>query len=170
MLEALKKLSNKDYSVAMAELEGVKETLAVVQTELNTKMEELSAVVAEMASVKEEKATLETALVEALEKLAGAEEYTKQLAEKAVEEKLAARKEKLVATIGEARADATFEAVKGIDDAAFETVVSAFAMSLEVEANSPAFKETGATVDVEASSIVVESEESKILKAKYAKK
>jgi peptidoglycan hydrolase CwlO-like protein len=170
MLDELKKLLGNKPEAAVVEnleeLEGVKATLAAVQEELSTKLQELEGAIALLASANAEKATLESALAEALKSLAGAEEYNKVMAEKALAEKLAARKQMIVDVIGEAKADATFDAVKSLDDAAFESVVSAFAASLEIEADSPMFKEAGVSASADVNAV---SKEATLLKNKYKK-
>ena len=49
----------------------------------------------------------------------------KELADKQLADKLAVRKQLIVDIVGEAKADATFEAVKELEDGAFDTVVNA---------------------------------------------
>lgn len=113
-------------------------------------------------------ADLQTQLAAAVAKNAEFEEQLKSEAEKAAAVKLAARKSKIVAAIGEAQADAVLEATKNMEDAQFETVVAAFAGRAAVEAKSVLFTEVGvdaATATPQANGAV--SEEMKLLRQKY---
>lgn len=83
--------------------------------------------------------------------------------------KLSARKEKVVAAIGTERADSLMAATEGLDDTAFDAVVSALVGKGEAEASSDLFKEVGVTAEVDASKVESETAEMKMLKAKYNK-
>lgn len=73
-------------------------------------------------------------------------EAAKAEAAKVAEEKrLAARKEKIVKAVGEAKADGLMAATSALADEQFEAVVGALVASVDTEANSPMFTETGAT-------------------------
>jgi GTP cyclohydrolase III len=85
--------------------------------------------------------------------------------------KLAARKEKVVASLGTERADALLKVTEGMDDAAFEAVVSALGVSAAVEAASPLFKEVGVDAKADATKVREESARNEDSQAKkYAKK
>lgn len=109
------------------------------------------------------------ALVEAQAALTAATAEKTAAEAAALATKLAVRKEKLVASIGTERADALLKVTEGMDDAAFEAVVSALGVSAAVEAASPLFQEVGAEGKANAAKVTEESPEMKILKKKYAK-
>lgn len=91
------------------------------------------------------------------------------LLEQIEEQRANARKEKIVAAIGTEKAGALFEATEGLDDAAFEAVVSALVGSVEVETKSELFKEVGVAAQADATK-VEESAEMRLLKQKYGAK
>jgi hypothetical protein len=84
--------------------------------------------------------------------------------------KFAARKEKVVAAVGTAKADPLMAATETLDDAAFEAVMGALSASADTESNSKMFQEKGVTVEVVASQVTEESAEMKMLKKKYGAK
>jgi len=167
MLKKLKKqLGIEDSDVNASVSEDVKAQLAVMQEQLAGKELELSNVVAKLASLEADKAALEQALSTAIEHAQTLEASTKEFADKILAEKLSARKQLVVEAIGEVKADATFEAVKDLDDAAFNTVVAALKLSLSKESNSSLFTETGVSAEADTS-IVAETAEAKLLREKY---
>lgn len=87
--------------------------------------------------------------------------------------KLEARKAKVEAAIGTEKAPGLLAATEGLDDAAFEAVVSALAGSVSAEADTTMFQEVGVTAEVDAVQAVEagsQSKEMKLLQAKYGKK
>lgn len=88
--------------------------------------------------------------------LAVVENEKKELATKAAEARLVARKEKIVAAVGTSQADALMAAVGGLEDAQFNAVVSAMATSREAEAKTEAFQEVGVSGNADASKLAVE--------------
>jgi len=84
------------------------------------------------------------------------ENEKKELATKAAEARLVARKEKIVAAVGTSQADALMAAVGGLEDAQFNAVVSAMATSREAEAQTEAFQEVGVSGNADASKVAVE--------------
>lgn len=90
-----------------------------------------------------------------------------ELAAKAEAAKFVARKEKVVSAIGTEKADGLMLATQGLDDVAFDAVVSALAGSVDVEASTNLFKEVGVSANADTTKIVDESPEMKILKQKY---
>ncbi|MDE3023520.1 MAG: hypothetical protein KGI54_17000, partial [Pseudomonadota bacterium] len=83
---------------------------------------------------------------------------------------LAARKEKVMAAIGEnEKADKLLVATEGMDDEAFTAVVSALAGSVEKEAQSEMFKEVGVAAQADAAKVVEKSAVMKALQEKYSK-
>ncbi len=79
--------------------------------------------------------------------LANIEKAKEELIIKAKEEKLAARKAKVELAIGTTKAEEILNATNSLDDASFESVLSAFSASFELEAKSKMFVETGVTPD-----------------------
>ena len=90
-----------------------------------------------------------------------------ELAVKAEAAKFTARKEKVVSAIGTEKADGLMLATQGLDDTAFDAVVSALAGSVDVEASKGLFTEVGVSATADTTKIVAESPEMKILKQKY---
>ena len=162
MLDRLKKqLGIKDTPVSL-EAQELQTQLASLKTEFENVKQELTSQIASLAA---EKDNLEAALATALEAVASLEAAAKESAEKQLNDKLTARKAKLENVIGTAKVDAAFEAVKGLEDAAFDAVVAAMATSLNTEAKSELFQETGVAEEVEPSKVM--STEEKILRDKY---
>lgn len=84
-----------------------------------------------------------------------------------------ARKEKLVAVIGEAKLEETYAAIKSLDDAGFEIVLKSFEAAKTTEAGSKMFTEKGLAGKTDQSKVNQEQEESieaKLLKAKFQTK
>jgi len=168
MLEKLKKqLGIVDTPVDMAELADVKSQLTQLQDVLAGKDTELSALAAKLATFEADKATLEAALSTAIEHSQALEAAAKEAADKQLADKLEARKAQLESIVGTEKAATTFEAIKGLDDTVFAAVVTAMATSVEVEANSTLFKETGVSGEAEPATEMTAEE--KILRAKYNK-
>jgi hypothetical protein len=139
--------------------EPVKAALA----QLTAQFEELSNKFAELSG-KYEEATVALAAVEA-DKAA--------MVAAAIAAKAQARKERVEAAIGTEKSAGLLAATDGLDDAAFEAVVSALAGSVDAEAKTAMFSEVGVAAEVNAAKVIEESGESKemkILKAKYGKK
>ena len=111
----------------VAQLEVATVSLAAAQDTIANLTAEYATVKAAMTSLAAEKAAL----------LADAEAA-----------KFAARKDKVVATVGTAKADAIMAATAVLDDASFNAVVSAFAASFEQEKNSAMFNEVGVNLEV----------------------
>lgn len=107
--------------------------------------------------------------------LKSAEDIQASMAKEAAQKRLDARRQAVVASVGTARADALLAATDALDDSAFKAVVDAMANSFEVEAkNNPAFVEAGVDAPEDKAAVMEfasqESEESKLLKAKYQSK
>lgn len=131
-----------------------------------------------------------TALAEANTKLADALAQVEQMKqmlkdsqdaqlaaqEQAKKVKMDARKQKIADAVGTAKADALLAATEGLEDAAFEAVVNAMAVNLDAEAKTEAFQEVGKVAKSDTEEIEKietekkESEEAKLLKAKYQPK
>lgn len=130
-------LSAVDVNEQLAAANEALASNAVAMKEMGEKLAEMSA--------KFDAAQTALAAVEA--------EKAAMLAE-ATEKKLSARKEKIVASIGTAKAEGVMAATKDLDDAQFEAIVSALATSIDAEAKSEMFTETGASAEADASKIV----------------
>ena len=79
--------------------------------------------------------------------LAVVENEKKELATKAAEARLVARKESLEATVGTIKAAELLTTLEVLDDTAFAAVVSTMKVNLDAEAKSAAFTEAGVTAE-----------------------
>lgn len=172
MLDALKKALSKISDEPATELKVDTEAVTTDLTvELTTKLDEATVQLTQFEGKVTELATkltsTEAALAEALSVIdkMNLESANKAAAE--LNQKNQARKQLIVEAIGEARADATFEAVKNLDDASFSTVLSAVKLSLDVEAAKPEFNEVGVSASAEPAET---SKEMAMLLAKYQTK
>ena len=167
MLEKLKKqLGITDVAnVDMAAFDNVKAELAQLQEQFGAVQAELATVVAKAA---EDKTQLEAALSTAIEHAATLEAALKEQADKVLADKLATRKQMIVDVLGDTKADATLEATKELDDSAFSVVLNALKLSLDKEANSEMFQETGVSAEAD-SNLVTENAVSQMISAKYNK-
>jgi len=143
--EEVEMIKTPEQEVSAKELEvtQVASTLSdalAAATELNTSQ---AAALAEL-----------TAKFEAAQAALAAIEADKaEMVAKAVEAKLATRKEKVVEMIGTERADALMTATASMEDAAFDAVLVAMSVATEKEADSVMFKEVGASGGVDASKV-----------------
>lgn len=163
MLEKLRKsltgeTANADLSAQLAELTTQFEN---VQSNLENAVITITELTSEKENLLAQLAQLEEANKELSEK-------AKAIEEKALEEKLAARKAKLSSVVGSDKADATFEAIKGLEDATFDAVLAAMAASFEKEATTELFQETG--LSGEPAPAIEMTTEEKILRQKYQNK
>lgn len=171
MLERLKKMYFKTAEAATQEEElNMEQTTPLAATELST---ELTAKLAQADAALAEHAQAFAELAAKFE-AASAELNTIKEAKLAVEAealqaKLAARKEKIVAAVGTDKAEALLTATEGVDDVAFNAIVSAFDAKLVQESQSAMFTEIGAAGEVDVAK-AEESPEMKALKAKYSAK
>lgn len=155
--ETLKTDQELVIEVASEELDVLKAQVEALTADLGEKLEAANGALAEMTAKFEEAQAQLSAI--AAEKA--------QMVTDALAAKLAARKEKVVAAIGTEKADGLMLATEGLDDTAFEAVVSALAGSVAAEAASPLFKEVGVTAEADAAKVVEESAEMKLLKKQY---
>lgn len=156
-------------AVAEQVVEAVAETLELTI--------DASSIQTELAAVQETLTGLVSALAEMTTKYEGAHAaLTALTAEKeamlAVQAaaKLAARQEQIVAAIGTEKAAGLMAATEGLEDAQFKAVISALAGSVDAEANTSLFTEVGVTAEADASKLVEESAEMRILKQQYGAK
>lgn len=168
MLEKLKKqLGITDVAnVDMAAFDNVKAELAQLQEQFAAKELEMADVVAKFDAVVAEKAATEEALATAIEHAQQLEASLKEQADKVLADKLATRKQMIVDVLGDTKADATFEATKELDDSAFGVVLNALKLSLDKEAKSEMFTETGIAAEVDETKVTMTAEE-RILREKY---
>lgn len=104
---------------------------------------------AALEAVTSKLATAEAKIAELTSLVDAATEFKAHAEKQAAELKAKARKEKLEAAVGTAKAGAMLTATASLDDAAFDSIVAAMTTTLTVESNTPAFKEVG--VEGEAS-------------------
>ena len=177
MLKHLQKFFNPAASAEHKEVEMTKPSQTdsaapELAAQLASSMEALASQ-AEALQAVTEKLTEMSALYEVAQAaLAVSDAAKEQLVVDAKQVRLAARKEAIVASIGTAKADALLAATDALDDTAFNAVVGAMANSFETEASSALFSEVGVSAKTDASAVVTEPEESqeaKMLKAKYNK-
>jgi hypothetical protein len=177
MLKAFQRVLGSDTvaaTVALATHEALQAELAELKTSAEAAIAELTAdkelTLAALAAAQGELDSARAEL-ETLKQFAeAAEAAAAQAAAEAAAAKLNARKEKIVAAVGTERADALMAATQALDDAAFDAIVSAMSLSVQIEAKTGMFAEVGATADANAAAPIEESPEMKILKAKYAQK
>lgn len=132
-----------DATDVKAEIEALQEQFASFQAEANALL------AAAEADAKELKEKLEAAQAV----IAAVEAEKAQMIADQLAAKLAARKEKIVAAIGDEKADGLMAATEGLDDAAFNAVVSALVGSIEAEAKTDMFKEIGVNAEVDTAAL-----------------
>jgi signal peptide peptidase SppA len=128
----------------LTDLEAQVATLTVAvdasKSELSVSHEAINALTAELTASKEEVATLTASLEEVSKK----EEEALAAAQAAA---LVARKEKLVAAVGEAKGETLFASLSVLDDVAFNSVVETFAEAKTSVDHSFLMEETGIGAD-----------------------
>ena len=124
---------------------------------------------ADMAAQAEQLQAALSSLQEVKSQLDAAVAEKNALLAKLAADKNAARMGAITKAVGEAKAQAVFEATKAMADADFEAIVKAMAGTYEAEASTPLFKEVGAQAEADASQVAAEeeSQEMKLLKVKY---
>lgn len=176
MIDAIKKVFNKataEKEVKMKQEAQTELAAPEMAAKLASTLEALASQAEALQAMSDKFAEMSTLYESAQAALAAADVAKELLITEAKEKRLAARKETIVASVGTAKADALLAATEALDDVAFNAVVGALSVSFEDEAKTVQFKEVGvsAVADpvkvAEASS--ADSEESKILKAKYKK-
>lgn len=101
------------------------------------------------AAASGEVVVLQDKLEKALSQLAQLETLAQEKAASEAEAKATARKEMVAKAVGTAKADSTFEAIKGLDDVSFDAVLAALKTSLETEEASPMFQEVGVSAEAD---------------------
>lgn len=157
--EAAEAVASDATMAVQAEFDAFKATAQAETTELSTALTAALTAVAEA----------DGKVAEALAKVGALEAQLSEFKVQAEAARLAVRKEKLVAAVGTARADALMESTQAVDDTAFETVLSALTLSTSLESKSKLFTEQGADAQADASkTVTVESETMKIVKQRVA--
>jgi hypothetical protein len=160
MLKSLFKLATKKEPEMAVTDKIVEVVVASADTELQAALSAMtSQFEASQAALAEAQAALE---------VFAAEREASLIAAKAA--KTLARTKAVEAKIGTAKAPALVTATESLDDTAFEAIVSALSVSLEVEGKSEMFREVGIDAQADKTTVQEESGEMKILKAKYAKR
>ena len=163
----LKKAIEPDTALVAGQAEQIAQLSELVDT-ANQMIEQLEADIVEKGA----------ALQEALDKLAGYEaaaNEAKAIAEAAAKEaaelKIEQRKEKLADVIGAENPEfaSIFEAISGLEDAAFDVIVGGYKQQVAALEASDMFKEIGYKADVTEIQVKqqAESEEARLLKQKY---
>lgn len=115
--------------------------METLQASFDAQAEQLAALTSQLAAAQAEVESARAAVAEVEKAKAEAIAQAKAV-------KMAARNEKIVAALGTEKAPGLMAATEGLDDKAFEAVVSALAGSVEVEAKTELFNEIG--VDAKA--------------------
>ena len=163
----LKKAIEPDTALVAGQAEQIAQLSELVDT-ANQMIEQLEADIVEKGK----------ALQEALDKLAGYEaaaNEAKAIAEAAAKEaaelKVEQRKKKLADVIGAENPEfaSIFEAISGLEDAAFDVIVGGYKQQVAALEASDMFKEIGYKADVGKIQVKqqAESEEARLLKQKY---
>lgn len=156
MLEHLKKYFSTQVEQPTAKADIEKEVVNMTQaTEQPIAAEDKSAdLVAQLASqtsalteLQASFAELNNKYTEAAAKLAEVEAAKASLVADAAAAKLAARKEKLEMVVGDVKAAALLTTLEGLDDSAFSLVVESMTTTLNAEAQSPLFVQSGVTAE-----------------------
>lgn len=149
-----------------AEFDAFKADAQAQHTELSSALETALEAVkdadAQVAQANARVAELQAALN------AVADEQAKAL-EAAQAATLTARKEKIEATVGSEKVDALMTATTGLDDAAFDAVLSAMTLATDKEAKSKMFTEQGAAAEVDPGKVAELSAEMKLLQSRFPK-
>lgn len=152
MLDNLKRFFKAPEGITQEEVdmtvkEGQPELVVDNKTaELSAQLESASM---QLASANDTIAKLSTELNAVKESFAAVQKEKAEAMAQAASDKAQARREKVEAALGTTKADEVLAATKDLDDAAFESIVGAFALSFDKEANSPTFKEKGVTASTE---------------------
>lgn len=128
-----------------------------------------------------EKSAVETMVQKAVEEAVAVFKSQAETAQKELELMKAAqvaqvtlvRKAKLVAVLGEVKADETLAVLKSLDDTAFEIVLKGYADAKDVEDKSAMFKEKGVDGKADLNKITADAESNPVmdyLKSKYQPK
>ena len=161
MLDHLKKTLGLEKPEAIAASTEHAEMVA----SLTSKLDASESFVKELASKVEE---LTAALSSANEIVALANAEKQEAIESAFNQKMNARKDRIVMSVGTDKADAFFGATKSLADADFDAIVGAVDNTFKTEASSAMFKESGVTAEVVVANVEEKSALEKALKQKYS--
>lgn len=156
-----------DVAELTAKLESASAELALKVTALaasESKVTELLSLVEQAAASHE---AFEAKIAELNAQVASFTELVASKAAAELEAKMTARKAELSKTIGDAKAESMFAATKDLSDEAFKAVVTGFATTLDKEAASSLFNESG-VADPADTSLITESAEMQHIKEKYS--
>lgn len=168
MLPKLFSMSTKQKENAeMAQLEALQAQMTELQEALASKSAEFETKVAEMSAGYETKlSALAADLTKALEEKAKAEAVAEGVKKAAEQAKAGKRMDSIKAVVGDAKADALFAAVGGLEDAAFEAVLASFDVANKVQAESQMFTEAGVAGEADAQ----KDKLAQMIEAKYGDK
>lgn len=160
MLKELRKEFNKVFGsnnvkeAEMVEEQGQPELAAVEQTA------DLAAQASALMELKEQHESLSANFKELSTKYAEAQTALAQLSEvkeamvaQAAATELARRKESLEHAVGTVKAASLLATLEVLDNAKFDSVVSAMTVNLDAEASSTAFKETGVVAEADKAEV-----------------
>lgn len=123
------------------QLEELQSSLDAAVADKNEALEKLTATQEQLSAKEKELQELQASLTEVNSKLESVEKENQ-------EKMLSQRKEKLTEVLAEDQVDSVFEAVKGLDEIAFNTILSGYKASSEQLEKSEMFQEKG--VDAQA--------------------
>ena len=124
--------------------------LASVQAALASQAEAFTATSTQLAAAQTTIAELTSRFAEATASLAAVEAAKTALIKSAHDTKMAARKERVEAVAGTIKGALMLSATESLDDATFESICAAMSTTLNAEATSAAFTETGVTTEAQA--------------------
>lgn len=152
MLKEIKKEFNKliNSGVDMKNDNVQTESATQLAEQLNASQVSLTAQVEAFAALNKQYEELTASYTELQAQLKEVETFKEKLVADAAKAKMDARQSKIVASVGTEKAPALLAATQGLDDAAFEAIVGAIGTSMETEASSPLFTETGVEAEAEA--------------------
>lgn len=173
MIKTIKKIfSGEKGSEEMKKKEETQAELAVdseLAAQLEQAQESLASQAADMQALTEMVEELSAKFEQAQAALAVSEQTKADLIVDAKTKQFEARKAVVEAAVGTGKADALMLATEQLDDAQFNAIVSAMAMSFDNESKSLMFKEVGVSASTDATEVQEESAEMKLLKAKHPK-
>lgn len=160
-------------------LDHLKKVFQTEQVETSAEVAELTASVTSLTSQLDASVNLVNELTTKVEELsasleaanaivAKAEAEKNEIIENVFNQKMNARKERIVASVGTAKADTLFEATKSLADTEFDAVVGAVENTFKTEASSEMFEEVGASAEVVVANVEEKSALEKALKQKYS--
>lgn len=168
----LKKLQ-KYFNPASAEQQEEVKTMAVennaeMAAELKVAKETLVSQAADMQALTELVEELSAKFEKTQAALDASEGAKANLVADAKAKQLATRKAAVEAAVGTEKAEALMTATETLDDIQFNAIVDAMAKSFDIETKGSMFKDVGVAATADATKVVEESAEMKLIRAKYA--